>query len=227
MVVNEAGLSSAALMDGIYRRQRHIYDATRKFYLLGRDELISNLQPPPGSRVLEVACGTGRNLICAARRYPKAHFYGLDISEEMLETARGAVARAGLAKRVTLAHADATQFDAAALFGVAEFDRVFVSYAMSMIPPWRQATERALAAVAPGGELHVVDFGQQSELPGWFHPALLTWLSRFSVTPRADLQSEMRRVAADSGAALLFTPLYRDYARYGVVCRPHVVARAA
>lgn len=227
MVANEAGLSPAALMDGIYRRQRHFYDATRKFYLLGRDELIANLQPAPGARVLEVACGTGRNLICAARRYPKAHFYGFDISEEMLETARGAVARAGLAQRITLAHGDAAQFDARAMFGVAHFDRVFVSYAMSMIPPWQQAAERALAAVAPGGELHVVDFGQQSELPGWFHQALRAWLAKFSVSPRAELQAEMRRVAAEAGAALLFTPLYRDYARYGVVCRPHVVARSA
>ena len=27
----------AALMDRIYRRQRHVYDVTRKYYLLGRD----------------------------------------------------------------------------------------------------------------------------------------------------------------------------------------------
>lgn len=31
------------LMDRIYATQRHIYDATRKFYLLGRDELIEDL----------------------------------------------------------------------------------------------------------------------------------------------------------------------------------------
>ena len=30
----------ADLMDRIYRRQRHVYDATRKYYLLGRDRLI-------------------------------------------------------------------------------------------------------------------------------------------------------------------------------------------
>ena len=27
--------ASAALMDRIYRRQRHVYDLTRKYYLLG------------------------------------------------------------------------------------------------------------------------------------------------------------------------------------------------
>ena len=40
-------------MDAMYRRQRHIYDLTRKFYLLGRDELIAELNPPEGGAVLE------------------------------------------------------------------------------------------------------------------------------------------------------------------------------
>src|SRR5438067_2504401 len=72
----------AALMDGIYRHQRHVYDLTRHCYLLGRDRLITGLEPPAGGSVLEVGCGTGRNLIVAAARYPEAHFYGLDISSE-------------------------------------------------------------------------------------------------------------------------------------------------
>ncbi|TIQ66810.1 MAG: SAM-dependent methyltransferase, partial [Mesorhizobium sp.] len=33
-------------MDGVYRWQRHIYDLTRKYYLLGRDRLISGLEVP-------------------------------------------------------------------------------------------------------------------------------------------------------------------------------------
>src|SRR3954469_14623538 len=44
----------AALMDRIYRRQRHVYDFTRKYYLLGRDELVDRLGPPGGGRVLAV-----------------------------------------------------------------------------------------------------------------------------------------------------------------------------
>ena len=72
--------ASTALMNRIYRRQRHIYDFTRKYYLLGRDALIAQLRPQPGARVLEIGCGTGRNLILAARRYPDAHFFGIDVS---------------------------------------------------------------------------------------------------------------------------------------------------
>ena len=59
-------------MDAIYRYQRYIYDASRKYYLLGRDRMLEELAPAPGGTVLEIACGTGRNLIKAAGRYPDA-----------------------------------------------------------------------------------------------------------------------------------------------------------
>ena len=90
------------LMDRVYRRQRHFYDLTRRYYLLGRDRLIENLAPPPDATVLEVGCGTGRNLVCAARRHPQAEFFGVDISREMLATARRAAARAASAAEEVL-----------------------------------------------------------------------------------------------------------------------------
>ena len=150
---------AAALMDRMYRRQRHIYDLSRKFYLLGRDEAITRLRPAPGDKVLEIACGTGRNLVKLARAYPQARLFGLDVSREMLATAAASTARAGLASRVALAQADATAFDPQALFGCASFERVLISYALSMIPPWRAALAHALDVLAPGGSLHIVDFG--------------------------------------------------------------------
>jgi S-adenosylmethionine-diacylgycerolhomoserine-N-methlytransferase len=206
-------------MDRMYRRQRHVYDLTRKFYLLGRDELIAALQPPPGAAVLEIACGTGRNLIRAAQRYPQARFFGFDVSAEMLTTARANVAAAGLSGRIALAQADATAFDPEALFGVAAFDRIFVSYALSMIPPWRRACAEAVAHLKPGGALHVVDFGDQSELPGLFRAALRSWLARFDVSPRLDLQAALAALAAERGLTLEFRPLYRRYAFHAALRR--------
>ena len=85
--------ASAELMDRLYRRQRHLYDFTRKYYLLGRDRMIQRLSPPAGSRVLEIGCGTARNLVVAAHAYPDVHFFGIDISTEMLDTARGVIER--------------------------------------------------------------------------------------------------------------------------------------
>ena len=49
------------LMDAIYRRQRHIYDATRKYFLLGRDRLIADLDAE--SRMSK-PCDFHRNLLC-------------------------------------------------------------------------------------------------------------------------------------------------------------------
>lgn len=208
-----------AHMDGIYRYQRYVYDATRKYYLLGRDRMLDDLQPPAGGTILEIGCGTGRNLVLAARRYPSARLYGFDISSEMLKTARASIARAGHADRIIVAEGDATGFDAQAMFGRAQFDRVFISYALSMIPPWQQTLAPALSAVAPGGRLHVVDFGQQAGWPRWFKAALFKWLAQFTVHPRADLEAALAAAAADAGAKLDFERLYRGYSDYAVLTK--------
>ena len=208
------------LMDRIYASQRHIYDATRKFYLLGRDGLIADLKPRPGDRVLEVGCGTARNLIKVAERYPDAVCFGLDVSQAMLTTARRSVDRAGLAGRIHLAEADATTFDPQALFGVARFDRVLISYALSMIPPWRDVLRHAGTVVAPGGSLHVVDFGDQARLPAAFKRLLDGWLARFHVTPRLTLPHEIERLAREQGLEASTRAQFRGYAVRAELVRP-------
>lgn len=218
--MKDAHADAASHMDGIYRYQRYIYNASRKYFLLGRDRMLDGLKPPLGGNVLEVGCGTGRNLILAARRYPDAKLYGFDISSVMLETAAASIDRAGFSPRIRVAEGDATHFSGGELFGVPQFDRVFISYALSMIPPWREALAASLQAVAPGGSLHIVDFGQQTDLPGWFRGGLRSWLGRFSVEPRADLEEECRALAAKAGAKLEFERLYRDYAHLAVLRKP-------
>ena len=47
-------------MDRMYRLQRYFYDATRKYYLLGRDRLLNEMDIQPGQHVLEAGCGTAR-----------------------------------------------------------------------------------------------------------------------------------------------------------------------
>lgn len=204
-------------MDAIYRRQRHIYDLTRKYYLLGRDRLIADLAPPPGGSILEVGCGTGRNLVLAGRRYSDAALFGIDISAEMLMTARKMVSQANLVTRMALARADASNFDPQRLFGQPRFDRILLSYTLSMIPPWRETLAHLPAMLAPGGSLHIVDFGQQEHLPRRFKALLFAWLDRFDVSPRADLPRELRQVAEEAGLQFAFQPLYRGYAWSGTL----------
>jgi S-adenosylmethionine-diacylgycerolhomoserine-N-methlytransferase len=202
-----------ALMDAVYRRQRFIYDATRKYFLLGRDELLDALAPEAGDRVLEVGCGTGRNLILAARKWPEARFFGVDISTEMLRTARGKVEAAGLSDRITLAEGDATAFDPAALFGETGFERVFLSYSLSMIPDWRGALERALDVTAPEGRLMVVDFGMQDGLPGWVRAGLARFLALYHVEPQPEMPEALRDAAAARGREARVVSRYADWSR--------------
>lgn len=203
-------------MDRIYRHQRHVYDFTRKYYLLGRDRLIERLAPPPGCRVLEIGCGTARNLVHAARAYPEVEFYGIDISSEMLETARRNVVRKRLTAHVQVAQADATRFDPAILFGVPGFSRIFISYSLSMIPAWQAVIAQAYALLLPGGELHIVDFGRQERLPGAFKAGLRAWLRLFHVHPRDELEAELRRLAIP---AAIERP-YLGYFQQAVCRRP-------
>ena len=209
----------AKLMDGVYRRQRHVYDLTRKYYLLGRDRLIDGLAPPAGGSVLELGCGTGRNLIQAAGSFPQADFRGLDISAEMLATAEAAIARHGLSARVGLAQGDASDFDAQALFGRTGFDRVFISYAVSMIPEWRRTVAAALETLNEGGALHIVDFGRQERLPSFFRSGLRAWLAKFHVAPRDDLRDVLEAECRRRSAGLRFDSLYGGYAVHAVVTR--------
>lgn len=203
----------AGRMDRMYRTQRHIYDATRKYYLFGRDTLIEDLKVASGDRVLEVGCGTGRNLALIAKRYPRAKLYGLDISAEMLISAQKALA----GSEATLKTADATDFNAGA-FGVEGFDRVVISYALSMIPDWEKAIDRALDALAPGGALHIADFGQQEGLPPIARRLLAAWLTRFHVTPRAQLMAVVAAKAQARGMISETRSIGRGYA-WLVICR--------
>jgi S-adenosylmethionine-diacylgycerolhomoserine-N-methlytransferase len=207
-------------MNRMYRWQRYIYDVTRRYYLLGRDELIDGMRPAPNAAVLEIGCGTGRNLVHAAKKYPQATFYGIDVSTEMLTTAISAIDRSRLDGRVRVAHGDATSFDPAALFGIGAFDHLMISYSLSMIPDWHAVLDNAVLRLKPGGQLHIVDFGHQERLPQIARAILLRWLALFDVTPRRSLQSALEAVAAKSGASLAFERPYRGYAQSAVLTLP-------
>ena len=207
-------------MNRMYRRQRHIYDGTRRYYLLGRDQLIARLQPTAAASVLEIGCGTGRNLVLAARLYPDARFFGIDVSTEMLTSAISAISRRGLTDRIRVAHGDATAFDPQALFGLPLFDHVLISYSLSMIPDWRRVLQGAASHLKPGGRLHIIDFCGQERLPAVGRALLRRWLALFDVTPRGDLERVLSAMAGAAGADLKLERPFRGYAQYAVLTLP-------
>lgn len=193
----------SALMDRIYRHQRYIYDITRKYYLFGRDRMIRDLDLKPGDRLVEIGCGTARNLVKIARRYPEARLYGLDASHEMLKSAAHTIARAGLDHRITLAHGYAENLNPA-MFGETEpFEACLFSYSLSMIPDWRGAINAASRNLADGGQIHIVDFGDLTGLGGIARAAMMGWLHLFHVAPREEL---IARFEHEPGADLRLLP---------------------
>ncbi len=199
-------------MDRMYRYQRHIYDFSRKFYLLGRDRLLGQMTVADGDNVLEVGCGTGRNLHILAKNYPNANFWGLDASEAMLEIA---IAKAD-SKRLTnvsFALALADEYGREKDLGCDKpFDAILFSYSISMISTWKATIQKAIDELRPGGRLYLVDFHDQLGLPRVFRSLLRKWLDLFGVRYPAGLLELFDGLEGAGIGKVYVTELYRRYA---------------
>jgi S-adenosylmethionine-diacylgycerolhomoserine-N-methlytransferase len=206
-------------MERMYRPQRLIYDLTRKHYLLGRDTLIEGLDARPGEVLIDIGCGTGRNLEAIARRHPGTRLFGLDAATVMLETTARRFAKAGL-PAPGLARAAAEDLAPETQFGVEAAHHVLFSYSLSMMDDPIRALSRAAAALAPGGRLHVVDFGPMDGLPRPLAAGLRTWLARFGVHHRPAVAATLRQIAQVRGGATNRRRLAGGYAEILQLRRP-------
>ncbi len=220
----QGGHDQAAAMDQMYRMTRHIYDITRRYYLLGRDRLLDEVVTAPETATLEVGCGTARNLIKLARRPVTGRLYGLDASHEMLETALQSVTRAGLPQGdnppIVLRQGLAEQLDAGRMFGRDEpFDTIFFSYCLSMVPTWPGALEAAMDNLKPGGRLLIVDFWDQAGLPRLFSAGLKKWLSLFHVHYRPEVHTAVAALGKSNRGTVEFLSIHRRYAYLATVTK--------
>lgn len=187
-------------LNNLYRFQRHFYDLTRRFFLFGRDTLLRKMNVLPGERVLEVGCGTGRNLLKLARIEPGARLSGLDASDEMLKTAQAKLDARNKQKEIVLRQGFAEEFDHRETFGLENpFDKIFISYALSMFPKWREAIRNAIENLKETGDLYIIDFWDGAGLPRPVIALRNWWLGLFRVYCRPEyleflkeLQSEAR-----------------------------------
>lgn len=143
-----------AALQQYYRIHSRIYDATRWTFLFGRNALVKAIKEKcrPG-RILEIGCGTGKNLAALARMFPKAEMTGLDLSDEML-----GVARKNLGSNSRQIRLINTAYDLPVNPGQ-PFDLVLFSYTLSMINPgWSHAIRCATADLAPNGMIAALDF---------------------------------------------------------------------
>jgi S-adenosylmethionine-diacylgycerolhomoserine-N-methlytransferase len=198
-------------MDKMYRHQRYFYDLTRKYYLLGRDRLIKEMQIFDGENILEIGCGTARNLIILAQKYPNVNFFGLDASSEMLKTAQAKIDAKNI-KNITLKTALADNFTFDKTFNLSvKFDALFFSYAVSIIPPWRESIETALENLKSGKTLYIVDFYDQADLPVFFQKILKGWLKQFHVKYPTELIPFLESLEQKGIGKMSIRTLHRRY----------------
>jgi len=141
----------AERLQAFYAPQATRYDAFRARLLHGREAMIERLEIPPGAHVVELGCGTGSSLAMLGDRVAGlAQFDLVDLCPALLAQARQ---RAAGLTNVAVIEADATLWQPAR-----PVDRVFLSYALTMMPDWQRVIDNAHSMLAPGGRIGVVDF---------------------------------------------------------------------
>jgi S-adenosylmethionine-diacylgycerolhomoserine-N-methlytransferase len=142
---------AAARLESFYAPQAASYDRFRERLLHGRSELMADLTPPAGARLVELGAGTGSNLDLLGDRVLEFECVELvDLCPSLLARAR---ARATRFPNVRVIAADACDYRPGA-----PADCVVFSYSLSMIPDWRRALGNAAEMLRSGGQLAVVDF---------------------------------------------------------------------
>ncbi|MEI6712808.1 MAG: methyltransferase domain-containing protein [Verrucomicrobiota bacterium] len=163
-------------LENYYDLHARIYDATRWSFLFGRDDLLNHIKRTP-RRILEVGCGTGKNLIALHRRFPQASITGVDLSDSMLNVARRKCTP--FSRNITLQRACYN----APIHPDEPFDLIVFSYALSMVNPgYAAAIEAAHADLAPGGTLAVVDF----------HATSTPWFERWMGVNHVRMNGQLR-----------------------------------
>ena len=96
-----------------------IYDVANNLAVLFPGQTLE------GKRILDAGCGSGQRLLGAATRYPKAEFWGIDMTLASLDVARRAADRQSLGN-VHLEQANLLDLHLSTTFDIIEIGRAHV-----------------------------------------------------------------------------------------------------
>jgi demethylmenaquinone methyltransferase / 2-methoxy-6-polyprenyl-1,4-benzoquinol methylase len=143
------------------------YDIMNDVISLGTHRLVkwyainaSNIKP--GSKVLDIAAGTGDLTILISKRVgAKGSVILSDINDQMLDAGRERLARAGIPDNVQFLQADAEDLQ----FEDNTFDAVTIGYGIRNFTDKMQALREILRVLKPGGQLTIVEFSKPTSKP--------------------------------------------------------------
>ncbi len=155
------GDQRAAKVNDLFARIARRYDFLNDLQSFGlhrswKRRVVDLAQAAPGTRALDLCCGTGDITFALAQRGADAT--GLDFSAQMLEVA--AERKAQDARRQTpsptFIQGDAQQLP----FPDNSFDIVTVGYGLRNLTSWERGLDEMFRVAKPGARLIVLDFGK-------------------------------------------------------------------
>lgn len=137
------------------------YDLMNRIISLGIDQrwrrrTVDALQLKAGSKVLDLATGTGDLAMMIARRHPDVTVVGIDPSTGMLAEGERKVAAAGLGARVSLRHGDAESLEA----DDASVDGISMAFGIRNVVDRPKALREMARALRPGGRVAILELSE-------------------------------------------------------------------
>ncbi len=173
-----------------------LYSAQDTITFLGRAKAIRSravkkLDLKIGGKVLEVACGSGRNFPYLVKAVGKGGFIlGFDYSQEMLDAAKR------LSKQNDWSNIKLVQGDAAQLkITENNFDGVISVLGISAIPDWKKAIDRCHDVLRHGGKFVVCDARLFTGFLKILNPLIKLIYSKFAAwDPSKNIPEEMKEI---------------------------------
>ena len=178
-------------------------DPANEFWARFGRATVERLRLAPGSRVLDVCCGSGASALPAAAMVgPMGSVLGIDVAEKLLELARAKAAARGLAN---------AEFRFGDMLDLrlpeSHFDAVVCVFGIFFVPDMAAAVRSLWKVVRPGGRLAITTWG-----PRFFEPATTAfWNAVRDVRPdlhkgfnpwdRISEPQAVRALLEDGGAA--------------------------